>query len=264
MADRRRHNRRKNRGRMGGLYRVVAVFLALTAITAGCIVFFRVRTIQVEGSVRYTPEDVIEASGLKEGSYLALLDTVTMTRQIRARLPYVERVAVQRVLPDRVVITVEESTAAAAVDSRGQWWLVNSAGKVLEAVDDSGAQGRPQLYGIELLTPTPGMTAMVDQEEKNRWESALELTRTLEARGELSMLSAVDCSVAGSITARYGERYTLLLPTLVEYQRVTQEQFEYFFTLLDQAKPKLEEGGQNLVDFTLWESTGRIYARYSD
>lgn len=264
MADRRRHNRRKKRGRMGGLYRVVAVFLALTAITAGCIVFFRVRTIQVEGSVRYTPEDVIAASGLKEGSFLALLDTVTMTRQIRAQLPYVERVAVQRVLPDRVVIAVEESTVAAAVESQGQWWLLNSAGKVLEAVDDSGAQGHPQLTGIELLTPTPGMTAMVSEEEKNRWDSALELLRALEARGELSKLSTVDCSVAGSFTVRYGERYTLLLPTLVEYQRVTQERFEYFFTLLEQSMPKLEEGGQNLVDFTLWESTGRIYARYSD
>lgn len=249
---------------MGGLYRVVAVILALTAITAGCIVFFRVRTIQVEGSVRYTPEDVIAASGLKEGSYLALLDTVTMTRQIRARLPYVERSAVQRVLPDRVVITVEESAVAAAVESQGQWWLVNSAGKLLESVDENGVQGYARLTGIELLTPAPGMTAMVAEEAANRWDSALELMRALEARGELSKLSAVDCTQAGSFTVLYDGRFTLLLPTLVEYQRVTQDRFEYFLTLLDQAMPKLEEGGQNLVDFTLWETTGRIYARYSD
>lgn len=265
MADRRRHNRRnkRGRGRMSGLYRVVAVFLALVAVVAGCIVFFRVRTIQVEGAARYTPEEVIAASGLKEGSYLALLDTVTMTRQIRAQLPYVERAAVQRVLPDRVVITVEESAVAAAVQNQGQWWLVNSAGKLLEAVDDSGAAGHPQLTGIELLTPAPGMTAIVAEDEQNRWNSALELVRAVEARGELAKLSTVDCSTAGSFTVQYDGRFTLLLPTLVKYQRVTQEQFEYFFTLLDQAMPKLEEGGQNLVDFTLWESTGRVHARYS-
>jgi len=245
---------------MSGLYRVVAALLALTAITAGCIVFFRVRTIEVAGTVRYSPEEVIEASGLKEGSYLALLDTVTMNRQIRAKLPYVERSAVRRLLPDRVVITVEESAVAAAVESQGRWWLVNSAGKLLEAVDDSG---QAKLTGIELLTPEPGMTAMVSEEERNRWDSALELVRALEARGELSKLSTVDCTTAGSFTVRY-DGLTLLLPTLVEYQRVTRERFEYFFTLLDQARPKLEEGGQNLVDFTLWESTGRIYARYSD
>lgn len=262
MAARRRHNRRRDRGRTGGLYRVVAVVLALAAITAGCIVFFRVRTIRVEGSVRYTPEEVIAASGLKEGSYLALLDTVTMTRQIRAQLPYVERSGVRRQLPDTVIITVEETSVAAAVESQGQWWLVNSAGKLLETAEESG--NHPQLTGIELLTPAPGMTAMVDQEEENRWNGALELMRALEDRGELSKLTAVDCSAAGSLTVQYGEGLTLLLPTLVEYQQVTRERFEYFLTLLDQAMPKLEEGGQNLVDFTLWESTGRIYARYSD
>lgn len=263
MADRRRHNRQKKRGRMGGLYRVAAVLLVLAAVAAGCIVFFRVRTIQVEGNLRYTPEDIVSASGLETGSYLALLDTVTMARQIRAQLPYVERASIQRVLPDTVVITVEESAVAAAVQSAGQWWLVNDAGKLLEVVDEAGTAGRTQLTGIELITPAAGMTAMVAEEEENRWNSALELLRAVAARGEQEKLLSVDCSVPGSLTARYGERYTLLLPTSVEYQGVDEEQFAYFFTLLDQAMPQLEEGGQNLVDFTLWESTGRIHARYT-
>lgn len=262
MADRRRHNQRKKRGRMGGLYRVVAVLLVLVAVSAGCVVFFRVRTIQVEGAVRYTQEEIVAASGLEEGSYLALLDTVTMARQIRAQLPYVERAAIRRALPDTVVITVEESAVAAAVKSQGQWWLINAAGKLLEAVGDSGAEGHPQLTGIDLVTPAPGMTAMVAEEEENRWGSALELLRAVEARGETAKLSGVDCSSAGVLTVGYGGRYTLLLPTSVEYQRVTQERFEYFFALLDTAMPKLEEGGQNLVDFTLWESTGKLHARY--
>lgn len=262
MAERRRHNRRKKRGRMNGLYRVIAVLLVLAAVGAGCVVFFRVRSIQVEGAARYTSEEIVAASGLEEGSYLALLDTVSMARQIRARLPYVERAAIRRVLPDGVVITVEESTVAVAVNSQGQWWLVNSAGKLLEVVDEAGAEGRPQLTGVELITPAPGMNAIVGQEEENRWNSALELLRALDARGELSKLSGVDCSTAGSLTARYGGRYTLLFPTSVEYQGVTEEQFAYFLDLLDQSMPQLEEGGQNLVDFTLWESTGRIHARY--
>lgn len=262
MAERRRHNRRKKRGRMGGLYRVIAVLLVLAAVGAGCVVFFRVRTVQVEGAVRYMPEEIVAASGVEEGSYLALLDTVSMARQIRAKLPYVERAAIRRVLPDGVVITVEESAVAAAVNSQGQWWLVNSAGKLLEPVDEAGAEGHPKLTGVELITPASGMNAIVNQEEENRWSSALELLRALDARGELAKLSGVDCSTAGSLTVQYGERYTLLFPTSVEYQRVTQEQFAYFLDLLDQAMPQLEEGGQNLVDFTLWESTGRIHARY--
>lgn len=263
MADRRRHNRRRNRGRMSGLYRVVAVFLALAAITAGCIVFFRVRTIRVEGSARYAPEEVIAASGLEEGSYLALLDTMRMTRQIRAQLPYVERASIRRQLPDTVVITVEESAVAAAVKSQDQWWLVNGAGKLLETATPEQAAAHPLLTGLELLSPEPGLPAMVAEEEANRWNCAMALLSTLEERGDLEKLGSVDCGSAGQFTAVYDGRYTLLLPTTVEYVPTTAEDFGHFFSLLDQALPQLEQGGQNLVDFTLWESTGRIYARYA-
>ena len=82
-------------------------------------------------------------------------------------------------------------------------------------------------------------------------------------RGDLEKLNSVDCGSAGQFTAVYDGRYTLLLPTTVEYVPTTAEDFGHFFSLLDQALPQLEQGGQNLVDFTLWESTGRIYARYA-
>lgn len=264
MADRRRHNRRRARGHVGGLYRVIVVMLALAAVAAGCIVFFRVRTIRVEGAARYTPEEVVEASGLSVGSYLALLDTMRMTRQIRAQLPYVERTSVRRLLPDTVVITVEESAVAAAVRSGGRWWLVNGAGKLLEEVNAEQAASHTLLTGLELLSPAPGLPAMVGEEEENRWNCAVALLSALEERGDLSKLNTVDCSAAGQFTARYDGRYTLLLPTTVKYVPTTAENFQHFLTLLDQALPQLEQGGQNLVDFTLWESTGSIYARYEE
>lgn len=265
MADRRRrHNRRRSRGAVNGVYRVVVVILALAAVTAGCIVFFRVRTIQVEGTARYTPEEVVEASGLAEGSYLALLDTMRMTRQIRAQLPYVERASVRRLLPDTVVITVEESAVSAAVRGQDQWWLVNGAGKLLEPVTAEQAAAHTVITGLELISPAPGLPAMVAEEEENRWNCAVALLSALEGRGDLSRLNSLDCSAAGQFSARYDGRYTLLLPTTVKYTPTTEENFLHFFTLLDQALPQLEQGGQNLVDFTLWESTGRIYARYEE
>ena len=105
---------------------------------------------------------------------------------------------------------------------------------------------------------------MVAEEEANRWDCAMALLSTLEERGDLEKLGSLDCGSAGQFTAVYDGRYTLLLPTTVEYEPTTAENFVHFFTLLDQALPQLEQGGQNLVDFTLWESTGRIYARYQE
>lgn len=265
MAQQRRHNRRrKARGRFRGLYRFLAIALILSAITAACVVFFRVQTIRVEGGNRYSEGEIIQAAGVEPGNYLALLDIGRITRQIRAQLPYVERASIRRILPDTVIITVEESAAAAALRCQGQWWLVNSGGKLLESISAAQADSYPALTGIELITLEAGTKAIAAEADENRWSCALELLTALEERGELAKLKGLDCSAAGVFTARYGERYTLLLPTTINYERVSAEQFSYFFSLLDEAMPELEEGEQDLVDFTAWESTGRIYARSSD
>lgn len=261
MAAQRRHNRRRRaRGRFRGLYRVLAVLLVLAAVTAACIVFFRIQTIRVEGAARYAEAEIVRASGLKTGDYLALMDPVRIQRQLRAQLPYIERVSVHRVLPDAVVITVEECAVAAALQDRDQWWLVNAAGKLLEAVPQ--AQGCPVVTGVTLLTPAVGVPAIVSDQEENRWSCALELLSALEARGELTRLNSLDCGSTGVFTARYDGRYTLLLPTTIEYQYVTREQFDHFLSLLEQIRPQIEEG-QDVIDFTLWESTGKIFARVS-
>lgn len=264
MAAQRRHNRRrKARGRFRGLYRLLSIFLILAAVTAACIVFFRVQTVRVEGCIRYTSQDVIRVSGIKAGDYLALLDQARISRQIRAELPYIERASVRRSLPDTVVITVEESLAAAALQFQDQWWLVNSAGKLLEPVTEARLGSYPVISGVELLTPAAGISAVVAEEDENRWGCALALLTALEERGELSKLNSLDCGEGTTFSVRYSEQYTLLLPTTIAYEPITAEQFRYFFSLLDGAMPELLESGRDLVDFTSWEATGRIFARHS-
>lgn len=265
MARQRSHSRtRRAGGRFRGLYQFLCALLVVGAVFAACIVFFRVHRIRVEGAHRYTEEEIIQASNIQEGDYLILLDKYRVQRRIRSQLPYVERVSPQRILPDTVVITVEETAAAAALQCQGRWWLVNSSGKILESVSQVQTAGYPVVTGVELLSPEAGMRALVSEEEQNRWTCALELLTALEQRQQLSRLNRLECS-AGSLTARYDETYTLLLPTTIEYTCVTSEQFSYFLSQLDMILDDLEKegGGQDLVDFTLWESTGKMYARQS-
>lgn len=265
MARQRRHNRtRRARGRFRGLYQFICILLILGAVFAACIVFFRVQHIQVEGQHRYTQEEIIRVSGVEEGDYLVLLDKYRIQRQIRAQLPYVERVSPRRVLPDTVVITVVETTAAAALQHQDKWWLVSSSGKLLETVSQQQAAGYPIVTGVDLLTPEAGANALVSEEEQNRWDCALNLLTALEQREQISQLNHLECG-AGSFTARYAQTYTLLLPTTIDYSCVTTEQFSYFLSQLEHVLSDLAEakGGQDLVDFTLWESTGHIYARQS-
>lgn len=262
MASQRHHKRRrKNKGRFRALYQVLAVLTVLIAVTVGCIVFFRVNTMTVEGNSRYTQEEILEISGIQSGDYLVLMNKGQITKQIRQQLPYVEAVSIQRVLPDGVVIKVRESAVAVAVQSSGQWWLVNSAGKLLEPVTSARADRCAKLTGVELLAPETGSFAVVSEEDSIHWAYALEFLTVLDERGDLSKLDSLECGSTGKFTAGYGGKYTLLLPNVF-----ADEAFNYakLMSLLDEAMPELEEGDQNVVDFTLWESTGKIFARRSE
>ena len=65
MASQRRHNRRrKTKGRFRALYQVLSILLILIAVTAGCIVFFRVNTITVEGNQKLSLIHISEPTRL--------------------------------------------------------------------------------------------------------------------------------------------------------------------------------------------------------
>ena len=126
-ARRSRKGRRRNRGRFGGLYKLLSILLILAAIILGCVVFFRVNTMLVEGNSRYTAEEVIAASGVQQGDNLFALNKSHMISQILTRLPYVDDLSIQRKLPDTLVFYVTESVPVAWVESGGTCWLLDSA-----------------------------------------------------------------------------------------------------------------------------------------
>ena len=63
MARRRHSNRRRRRGNFGFLYKLLSVLVICAAVVMALTLFFRVDTIEVTGTERYTEKDVIEASG---------------------------------------------------------------------------------------------------------------------------------------------------------------------------------------------------------
>ena len=257
MARQRRHNRtrRARRGRFRVLHQLLAIVLTVAVLFAGCIVFFRVQTVEVTGNRRYTAEEIIAVSGIETGDYLALLDKNYIVRKIRSDFPYVESVSINRNLPDSVLITVTESTAAAAVEAAGSWWLINSSGKLLEEVSSPGSYAT--LVGISPMSPTAGSMAVLFQESSIRWEYAMSFLRALQEMGLSGELTSLDCSSAGTFTASYGNRFTLLIPSTGN--------FDEYLTLFTRAvEEELDESETGIFDFTHYDSTGYVYFRHEN
>ena len=86
-----RHNRKRKHGRrrMGLLFKLLCGAALAAALTVGATVFFQVETIAVVGSSRYTPEEVIAASGVAVGDNLFRMNKNQVSQRIRQQLPYI-------------------------------------------------------------------------------------------------------------------------------------------------------------------------------
>lgn len=217
MARQRRHStRRRRRGRFSGLYRLLSILAVAAAIAVACVVFFRINEVTVAGNSRYTAEEVIEASGIETGDNLVTLPKGRVASQIRTRLPYVESVSIQRLLPDGVLLTVKERVAAAVVDSDEGRWLISAQGKLLE---QAGGQQLLTITGLKVLAPYAGGTMQVAEEDGNTLDYVLALLTELESREMLADCTALDCTAAASMTLSY-DIYQVKLPRRSDYSKL--------------------------------------------
>ena len=118
MARRRKSNRRR-RGSFGFLYKLLSMLVICGAIVAALTLFFRVDTIEVTGMERYTAQEIINASGVETGDNLFLLNKYSVDQDIKAALPYIEELRINRRLPDTLVIQVQECGTPLAVVQDG-------------------------------------------------------------------------------------------------------------------------------------------------
>ena len=251
MARQRRHVRpRRRRGRFSGLYKVLSVMLAAAAVVLACVVFFRVNSLEVSGNVRYTAEEIIEASGIKTGDNLIGLSRSRVSASICTKLPYVENVNVKKVLPDGVVLRVSERVAAASVESAEGRWLISAQGKLLEK--DPGSARVVTINGLTAAGPYPGGMIQVAGEEETTLNYVKELLTQLESHGWLEQCTVLDCSAVTSMMLDYGI-YHVKLPRGGDYN--------YCLSLAESAlaSGKIPEGVGGLLDLTVVE--GKVYYR---
>lgn len=233
---------------------MLSVLLISAAVIVACVVFFRVNTIEVTGNVRYTAEEIIEASGIKTGDNLIALAGSRVSASIRTQLPYVEGVALQRVYPDGLVIRVTERVAAASVDSAEGRWLISAQGKLLEK--DNGSIQTIRVDGLTAVGPYAGGMIQTTEEEALTLDYVKQLLGALEEYGILPQCTALDCTAATSMTLEYGI-YHLRLPRGGDY--------DYCVYLARSALTRgledgtIQEGQGGVLDLTVMD--GKAYFR---
>ena len=207
------------------LMRIATVVAVVIALVFGMSIFFKVEYVEVSGASRYTVEEIQAVTGIMTGENLLTLNKGKVAGRILTKLPYISTVRIGIRLPDTIIIEVTEAEVAYAVaGEQDTWWLLSSAGKIMEKVDTASAGNYSKILGVTLenptigqnavakeVSPTEGETHPVTVQGSERLKTALEIASEAEENGVLGLLASIDVTDMGNITLWYGHRYEIYL-----------------------------------------------------
>ena len=250
------------------LIQLLTVTAVVAALVLGMSVFFKVGTITVAGAETYSAWAIREASGISEGDNLLTFSKAKAGARIQAELAYVDDVRIGIKLPDTVIIYIEELDVSYAMEStQGDWWLINSEGRVVEQITASTAGNHTQVLGVRLEEPRVGNTAEAADEVPQetlasgelvplsvtgaqRLSSALQILKALEANDIVGQAASVDVTSLEDVTLWYGSRYEVLLGDT--------SNMEYKIACMNDAILELSEYQSGILDISFEHWTDQV------
>lgn len=242
---------KKSRGRRSVLA-PVSFILIVAAIVFGMGVFFRVQTIEVIGAQSYTDEQIIEASEVEVGDNL-FFNRISASSRIFKKLPFVEEASIERVMPNKIVITVAESSATAYFTCEGQEWLMTASCKILE-------NGTRESFGdeldglVEVLNISPARdeaggyllakNSILTVEDSDRLKLTYlqELLHAFSSLGITADVDSLDLENPANPTFRYLDRFTVKMGP--------NENTDYKLRMLLSAVTQMESDLTGVVDLS--------------
>lgn len=110
---------------------------------------FLTRHIDVTGNVRLQRDVILALGGIREGVSSFSVSVAAVERKLR-RTPWVEDVSVQRILPDRFVIRIQERMPSFWIRRGGRLYYANERGEIIAPVESDNFMSLP------ILTIEPG------------------------------------------------------------------------------------------------------------
>ena len=235
------------------------------AIVAALSLFFKADQIFVTGTSRYSQQQVLQASGIRQGGNLFLLNKhqaaaaitdqliralkqnvnlVSLGGVITDQLPYVESVRIRRQLPNALRIEITECTHPLALEQDGALWLLNGNGKLIDKLQPGQGESCPLVTGLTLTSPQLGQLAVPENQDK--WDLLQQLWRLLRGKDMAGDVQSIDLTDTGRITLRYLDRFDVVLKS--------DDDLDYRLNYLAAVIQRLDGSDQGTIQ---WDKDGK-------
>ncbi|MDP4109270.1 MAG: FtsQ-type POTRA domain-containing protein [Bacillota bacterium] len=242
---RRKNRKRKYRRRKTGLFFGVFSFLVvLAAVAAAITVFFKISNVEISGKTRYSQEEVLDASGIRTGTNMFLINKFTTINRMFSKLVYLDEIRIRRKLPDTVEIIVSDTEPAAAVEISGKYWLLDKRGKLLEPVSEEKAKQAGIVKGLTAQSAAAG--EIIEPDDKDKLQKLTEFFAAAYKSGIAGDIGDIDFTKIYNVSFSYGNRFTVLIGEASDFDRK--------FRFLLSVKERLSPSDRGVIDLTDAES----------
>jgi len=124
---------------------------------------FTIKSVEVNGNELLTEVSIIELSGITLGNNIFKEKIHNIDDRLLAQ-PYIKKVKIKRVFPDKIRIHIEERKRAASIPFMGNFIIIDNMGYVLESSPDN--QELVLIRGLDIVNFNEGKTLNVNDDQQ--------------------------------------------------------------------------------------------------
>lgn len=243
-AKRRKRKRRIRRT-------ILLLLLVIAGGTAFCMFapIFRLTGIEVEGNSRVDTDTILTTCGIEEEINIFKVNKNKTAENLK-KIPYIDTVKLQRVLPNKIKLTVTESQPAFLAECAEQYLLLDGNGKLLEAVSDASIYQLPHLVGLNIKKAEPASKISIDDDEK--FDIIINNSRLLAQEGILEEVAQMDASDILNF------KITLKTGLLVTFGK--SDHMDYKLSMYKKALPEIEQVPGAYLDLASVAVAGKAFS----
>lgn len=199
---------------------IISLFMLLVVALIGVVlaftVFFKIDAIKVKGSKAYPQKIIVQNCGVTVGDSLLLVSEKSVLNNLVENLPYVGSVTITRDLPSTLVINVTDTKAAAAfINNRGSYTLIDKNGKVLDLDANLLNDGIPLVTGLEVMESSEGELIAFKTQETG--DILIEILKATDKAG-ITGLTEINLTDTSSVFMCYDNRIKILIGPAVKIE----------------------------------------------
>ncbi len=204
--QRRAETRRRRKRRALLLFYFFTIITVITAAAAlSLTVLFKIDSIQITGTSRYSAEQIIAVCGIEKGQNLFLANTGEAGAAIQQKLPYISAAKVSRRLPAKILITVTEEPISGAMEFNKKYAVIGASGKVLELAATM-PENCPTIKGLKLAKAEVGKAVVYA--DTTQQATFHDLSAAI-ADTKLDKITEIDLSTPYKLQIVYDKRITM-------------------------------------------------------